>query len=75
MLPCGVVNHLYPLAVGLLEPVPLERAYTSEELVVRFTVLLGFVLDQGKFDSAEVIRRLLEVVVGHRGLAASDDPF
>ena len=68
-------NHLYPLAACLLEPVPLERAYTSEELVVRLTVLLGLVLDQGKFDSAEVIRHLLEAVVGHRGLAAPDDPF
>lgn len=68
-------GHLYPLAAGLLEPVPFERAYTSEELVVRLTVLLGLVLDQGKFDSTEVIRHLLEAVVGHRGLAASDDPF
>ena len=68
-------NHLYPLAAGLLEPVPLERAYTSEELVVRLTVLLGLVLDQGEFDGAEVIRHLLEAVVGHRGLAAPDDPF
>lgn len=68
-------DHLYPLAAGLLEPVPLERAYTSEELVVRLTVLLGLALDQGKFDGAEVIRHLLEAVVGHRGLAASDDPF
>lgn len=68
-------DQLYPLAAGLLEPVPLERAYTSEELVVRLTVLLGLALDQGKFDGAEVIRHLLEVVVGHRGLAASDDPF
>ena len=65
----------HPLAAGLLEPVPLERAYTSEELVVRLTVLLGLALDQGKFDGAEVIRHLLEAVVGHRGLAASDDPF
>lgn len=73
--PMRLRNHLYPLAAGLLEPVPLERAYTSEELVVRLTVLLGFVLDQGKFDGAEVIRHLLEAVVGHRGLAASDDPF
>ena len=60
---------------ALLEPVPLERAYTSEELVVRLTALLGLVLDQGEFDGAEVIRHLLEAVVGHRGLAASDDPF
>lgn len=37
----GLRNCLYPLAAGLLEPVPLERAYTSEELVVRLTVLLG----------------------------------
>lgn len=51
-------GHLYPLAAGLLEPVPFERAYTSEELVVRLTVLLGLVLDQGKFDSTEVIEPL-----------------
>ena len=74
-LPAEPRSLLYPLVAGLLEPVPLERAYTSEELVVRLTVLLGLVLDQGKFDSAEVIRHLLKAVVGHRGLAASDDPF
>ena len=34
-------NHLYPLAAGLLEPVPLERADISEELVVRLAVFLG----------------------------------
>ena len=68
-------DQLYPLAAGLLEPVPLERADAAEELVVRLTVLLGLVLDQGKFDGTEVIRHLLEAVVGHRGLAASDDPF
>lgn len=53
----------------------LKEPITSEELVVRLTVLLGLVLDQGKFDGAEVIRHLLEAVIGHRGLAASDDPF
>ena len=68
-------DQLYPLAAGLLEPVPLERADTAEELVVRLTVLLGLVLNQGKFDSAEVIRHLLETVVGHRGFTASDDSF
>lgn len=68
-------DQLYPLAAGLLEPVLLERADTAEELVVRLTVLLGLVLDQGKFDSAEVIRHSFEAVVGHRGLAAPDDPL
>lgn len=70
----GLRNHLYPLAAGLLEPVPLESADAPEELVVRLTVLLGLVLDQGKFDGAEIIRHLLEAVVGHRGLASTDDP-
>ena len=73
--PAGLRDRLYPLAVGLLEPVSLERADTTEKLVVRLTVLLGLVLDQGEFDGAEVIRHLLEAVVGHRGLAASDDPL
>ena len=41
-------DHLYPLAAGLLEPIPLERAYTSEELVVRLTVRLGQVRGQGE---------------------------
>lgn len=68
-------NHLYPLAAGLLEPIPLERADTTEELVICLTVLLGLVLDQGEFDGAEIIPHLLEAVVGHRGLAASDDTF
>lgn len=41
----GLRNHLYPLVAGLLEPVPLERAYTSEEFVVCLAILLGLVLD------------------------------
>lgn len=73
--PMRLRNHLYPLAAGLLEPVPLERAYTSEELVVRLTVLLGFVLDQGKFDGAEVIRHLLEAVSVIEVLRRRTTPF
>ena len=46
--------------MGLLEPVPLERADAAEELVVRLAVLFGLVLDQREFDGAEVIRHLLQ---------------
>ena len=74
-VPYGAAGWLYPLAAGLFEPVFLERADTAEELVVRLAVLLGFVLDQGEFDGAEVIRHLLEAIVGHRGFAASYNPF
>ena len=41
-------NHLYPLAAGLLEPVPLERADAAEEFVVCLAIILGLVL--GSYD-------------------------
>ena len=44
----GLRNHLYPLAAGLLEPVPLERADVAEEFVVCLAILLGLVL--GSYD-------------------------
>ena len=68
-------GRLNPLAAGLLEPVSLERADAAEELVVRLAVLLCLVFDQSEFDGAELIRNLLEAVVGHRGFAAPDDSF
>lgn len=37
-------GRLYPLAAGLLEPVPLERADVAEEFVVCLAILLGLVL-------------------------------
>ena len=67
-------DQLYPLAAGLLKPVPLERANSAEEFVIRLAVLLGLVLDQGELDGAEIIRHLLEAVVGHRGFASTNDP-
>lgn len=44
----GLRNCLYPLAAGLLEPVPLERADVAEEFVVCLAILLGLVL--GSYD-------------------------
>ena len=68
-------DRLYPLAAGLLEPVPLKGADTAEEFAARLAVLFGLVLDQSELDCAEAIRHLLEAIVGHRGLAVPDDRF
>lgn len=62
VIPLWSVGPAYLLTAGLLEPVPLERAYAAEKLAVRLAVLLSLVLDQGEFDGAEVIRHLLKAV-------------
>lgn len=73
--PLGSIPLLDHLAARLLEPVLLERAYAAEELVESLTVFLRRVLDRRKLDGAEVVRCLLETVVGHRSLAPLDDAF
>ncbi len=59
----------------LLEQIFLKGSCAAEELVISLSVFFCGVLDRGKFDCAEVIRHLLQSVIGHRCLSSLDTSF